>query len=118
MDALAQIVLQLGLPSALVIFFVWRADRRETRMAARLDSQQQDLKEEQDKKLSLHEAFSKDLHNVIEKDHESRERNTKVLEELREETRAQTKVLENLECLRPWDGKTERRIGFHPSAGE
>ena len=33
---IAQLIAQVGLPAALVVYFVWRGDRRETSMSSRI----------------------------------------------------------------------------------
>lgn len=99
--AFLQLVGQFGLPIALVVYFVWRGDKRETRLANRLDAQQDKLEE-------IYEQTIEKSDRVIEKN------STAILEQIGE-SRKHREALGDMiatvaavKCLRPWDGKDRR----------
>ena len=125
MDPWLALIGQVGLPGALVCYFVWRGDKRETRMGLLLTAQQTKIEEiysgaindlkgaVTDSKQAMHDNTkalgelreeTKQQTGIIQKNHG-------ILSELREETKEQTRVLSGLECLKPWDGR-DRRMGF------
>lgn len=82
MTALIQLTIQLGLPSALVLFFVWYAQVREQRLSDRLDN--------------LGDEYRKDLVQVIKTSTSTIEQHTHIMVELVEAVRESNRQVSTL----------------------
>lgn len=102
--AFLQLIGQFGLPIALVVYFVWRADKRETRLANRLDG-------EQDKLRQVYESIINKQELVIDRNSTAIIENTEESRKHRQGLDQMLAAISAIECRRPWDGK-DRRMGF------
>lgn len=85
---------QVGLPIALVIFFVLQDKEREKRMSARLDTQQ--------------DYIQGQMMGVIEKNAEAMNTMAKSNQDTSVLLKQMSDSVDKLECLKPWDGKDRR----------
>lgn len=82
MTALFQLAIQLGLPSALVLFFVWYGQLREARLSDRLDS--------------LGDEYRKDLVAIIKTSTSTIENHTHIMVELVEAVKESNRQVSTL----------------------